>query len=73
MVESEKMLPEIHLDDILRLKKAHPCGSYEWKVVRLGADIGLECTGCQRRVLLERRKLARRFKTVVKSAGEDGE
>jgi hypothetical protein len=59
------MLPEIHLDDILRLRKAHPCGSYDWKVTRLGADIGLECMGCQRRVLLERRKLARRLKTIV--------
>jgi hypothetical protein len=59
------MLPEIHLDDILRLRKPHPCGSYDWKVIRLGADIGLECMGCQRRVLLERRKLARRLKSIV--------
>ncbi|MEN6410025.1 MAG: DUF951 domain-containing protein, partial [Anaerolineaceae bacterium] len=50
------MLPEIELDDILRLRKPHPCGSYDWKVVRLGADIGLECLGCQRRVLLPRRE-----------------
>ncbi|HEY62787.1 MAG: DUF951 domain-containing protein [Anaerolineales bacterium] len=59
------MLPEIHLDDILRLRKPHPCGSYEWKVVRLGADIGLECTGCGHRILLSRRKLAHRLKKVV--------
>ena len=60
------MLPELDLDDIVRLRKSHPCGSYEWKIFRLGADIGLECLGCQRRVLLPRRKLARRMKTVVK-------
>ena len=60
------MLPELHLDDILRLRKPHPCGSYEWKITRLGADIGLECMGCQRRVMLPRRKLARRLKTIVK-------
>jgi len=66
-------LPELHLDDILRLRKPHPCGSYEWRVVRLGADIGLECTGCGRRVLLERRKLARRLKAVVEqSQGDEG-
>lgn len=59
------MLPDIKLDDILRLRKAHPCGSYDWKVVRLGADIGLECLGCQRRVLLERRKLSRRLKKII--------
>ena len=60
------MLPEIQLDDILRLRKPHPCGSYEWRVVRLGADIGLVCLGCGRRTLLTRRKLARRLKTVIK-------
>ena len=65
-------IPELHLEDVLRLRKQHPCGSFDWKVVRLGADIGLECLGCQRRVLLERRKLARRLKTVVTSYDEDG-
>lgn len=59
------MLPELNLDDTVRLRKQHPCGSYEWKITRLGADIGLECVGCQRRVLLPRRKLARRLKTIV--------
>jgi hypothetical protein len=67
------MLPELHLDDILRLRKQHPCGSYEWKVVRLGADIGLECTTCGRRVLLTRRKLARRLKTIVPPAQRESE
>ena len=66
-------LPELHLDDVLRLRKKHPCGSDQWKVVRLGADIGLECLGCGRRVLLERRKLSRRFKAVVSSGAEKGE
>jgi hypothetical protein len=63
------MLPELHLEDILRLRKPHPCGAYEWKVVRLGADIGLECLRCGRRVLLPRRELSRRLKSVVFSAG----
>ena len=59
------MLPEIKLDDVLQLRKPHPCGSLQWKVVRLGADIGLECLGCNRRTMLTRRKLARRFKYIV--------
>jgi len=59
------MLPELQLDDIVRLRKAHPCGSYKWKVTRLGADIGLECLGCGRRVLLTRRKLANRLKAII--------
>jgi hypothetical protein len=66
------MLPEIDMDDIVRLRKPHPCGSFDWKVVRLGADIGLECLNCGRRVLLPRRKLALRLKTVLpKPTGED--
>lgn len=64
------MLPDIDLGDIVRLRKSHPCGSYEWKITRLGADIGLECLGCQRRVLLPRRKLARRLKTLIKHKKE---
>lgn len=57
------MLPDLQLDDIVRLRKPHPCGSYEWKVVRLGADIGLECRGCGRRVLLSRRQLSHQLKS----------
>ena len=57
------MLPDLQMNDLLRLRKPHPCGSYEWKVIRLGADIGLECKGCQHRVMLTRRELAKRMKT----------
>ncbi|MFO7623586.1 MAG: DUF951 domain-containing protein [Anaerolineales bacterium] len=64
------MLSELELGDLLRLRKPHPCGSYEWKVVRLGADIGLECTVCKRRVLLPRRQLSNRIKTILPKAGE---
>jgi hypothetical protein len=56
------MLPDLLLKDVLRLKKPHPCGSYEWTVVRLGADIGLECNECKHRVMLTRRELAKRLK-----------
>jgi len=59
------MTIEIKLGDIVRLRKAHPCGSYEWEVVRVGADIGLKCLKCQRRVLLERSIFERRMKNVV--------
>ena len=59
------MVMEIRLGDVVRLKKKHPCGSYEWQVVRLGADIGIKCLKCQRRVLLERSVLERRIKAFV--------
>lgn len=65
------MYIEIHLGDTVRLRKKHPCGSLEWTVVRLGADIGLVCTGCGRRILLPRGTFNKRLKTVVKSASSD--
>lgn len=61
------MLPDLQLKDTVRMRKSHPCGSFEWTVTRLGADIGLECKGCGRRVMLTRRELARRTKTVLPS------
>ena len=59
------VLPELALNDRVRLRKAHPCGGYDWIVVRIGADIGLVCTTCNRRMLLPRRKLARSLKEVL--------
>jgi hypothetical protein len=61
------LLPDLRLNDVLRLRKPHPCGGYEWTVVRLGADIGLECRTCSRRVLLTRRELGRRMKANLTS------
>jgi hypothetical protein len=59
------MLSDLQLEDVVRLRKPHPCGSLEWKVVRLGADIGLECLKCKHRILLSRRILAHRLKKVL--------
>jgi hypothetical protein len=64
------VLPDLRLEDVLELRKPHPCGGNEWRVVRLGADIGLECQKCGRQVLLSRRDLAHRLKKVV-SRGPD--
>ena len=59
------MTIDIKPGDIVRLRKAHPCGSDDWEVVRVGADIGLKCLKCQRRVLLERGVFRRRVKEFV--------
>ncbi len=60
------MVLEIRLGDQVRLRKPHPCGGYEWEVVRLGADIGMVCQTCGRRVLLPRREFEKRVKTFVR-------
>ena len=49
------------LGDVVRLRRAHPCGGDTWLVDRLGADIGLRCRDCGRHVLIERRVLERRL------------
>ena len=56
---------EIGLGDVVRLRKKHPCGSDEWQVVRVGADIRIKCLKCQRQVLLERGIFERRMKVLV--------
>ena len=58
--------------DRIRLRKPHPCGSYDWVVVRLGADIGLRCEKCGRRVLLPRAEVERRTKQVLSRAVDTG-
>ena len=59
------MTTDIKLGDVVRLRKAHPCGSYEWEVVRVGTAIGLKCLKCQRSVLLSRDVFRRRVKEFV--------
>ncbi len=50
---------------VYRMRRQHPCGGWEWRVFRTGADIGIECTHCGRRVMLERRKFEARVKEAV--------
>lgn len=61
---------EIGLEDVVRLRKAHPCGGTDWQVTRLGADIGLRCLTCGRRLMLERSTLEKRLKQFVSRAAE---
>ncbi|MGD2050610.1 MAG: DUF951 domain-containing protein [Chloroflexota bacterium] len=65
------MSTQISLGDIVRLRKKHPCGSYEWQVVRLGVDIGLICQGCGRRIMIPRSTFNKRVKKVV--SGTEGD
>ena len=56
---------QFQMGDRLRLRKKHPCGSFDWEVVRLGADIGIRCEKCGRRVLLPRAEVERRVKQIL--------
>ena len=55
----------LYLDDVVALRKPHPCGCDTWRIVRLGADIGLRCTTCGHRVLVARAAIERDIKRFV--------
>lgn len=59
---------KLQLGDVVRTRKAHPCGGDQWEIVRLGADIGIRCVTCGRRVLIPRPKLERRIKEFTHRA-----
>lgn len=61
---------DLAIGDRVQLRKSHPCGSTDWVVYRLGADVGLKCVGCDRRILLSRAEIERRVKHVVSRAEE---
>lgn len=53
---------EIKIDEIIKMKKKHPCGSFEWKVLRTGADVKLRCEGCGHDIMLKRSVLEKNIK-----------
>jgi hypothetical protein len=61
----------ISLGDIVKLKKPHPCGTNEWEITRVGADIKLCCRGCGRSVMLERYDFDRRFRGYISRASDE--
>ena len=59
---------DVNVGDIVKMKKAHPCGSDEWEITRTGMDFGMKCCGCGHFVMLARTKFEKAAKAVVKSA-----
>lgn len=62
---------DIQLGDVYQMRKAHPCGGDTWRVVRLGADIGMRCCTCDHKVLLPRATFERRVKRLVERSAAD--
>jgi len=62
------MLWDVHPGDVVQLRKQHPCGSSQWTVTRIGADIGLKCQGCARYVMLTRGEFNKRMKKIISRA-----
>ncbi|MDD2970800.1 MAG: DUF951 domain-containing protein [Lachnospiraceae bacterium] len=55
---------EYNVGDIVKLKKAHPCGSSEWEILRVGADFRLKCLGCQHQVMVPRKLVEKNTKGI---------
>lgn len=58
---------DFRLGDIVVLKKRHPCGTNQWKIIRMGADIRIKCLGCQHSVLMPRRRFVNKLKEIIAS------
>lgn len=59
---------DIDVGAILRLKKQHPCGSFEWEVLRVGADFRLKCLGCGHQIMIARKLLEKNVKEIREKA-----
>ncbi|MCL1855426.1 MAG: DUF951 domain-containing protein [Clostridia bacterium] len=58
-------MDEIRLQDIVQMRKTHPCGGDQWTVIRIGADIKMKCLGCGRIVMMDRADFVKRRKKVI--------
>ena len=61
---------EFHVGDVIKLKKAHPCGSNQWEILRVGMDFRLRCQGCDRQVMEPRKLEEKNFRGFIKNACE---
>ncbi|OEH91743.1 DUF951 domain-containing protein [Bacillus solimangrovi] len=57
-----------NLYDVVEMKKPHPCGVNEWKIIRMGMDIRIKCEGCGHSVMMPRREFTRKVRKVLKYA-----
>ena len=67
-----KSIPAISVGDTLELKKPHPCGSNQFKVIRIGSDIKISCIGCGHTLTIERVKIEKMIKNII-SGGNNNE
>lgn len=59
-------MDQYEVGDVIRMKKKHPCGSFEWEVLRTGADFRLKCTGCGHQVMISRKLVEKNTKEIKK-------
>lgn len=58
---------QYEVGNIVKLKKKHPCGSFEWEILRVGADFRMKCTGCGHQVMMGRKLVEKSTKEIKKT------
>ncbi|HHY21067.1 MAG TPA: DUF951 domain-containing protein [Bacilli bacterium] len=56
-----------NLNDVVEMKKPHPCGENRWRIIRMGMDIRIKCLGCQHSVLIPRKEFAKKLKKIIET------
>lgn len=62
------MADKFDVGDVIRMKKPHPCGSYEWEILRVGADFRLKCAGCGHQIMVSRKLVEKNTRKITKKA-----
>ena len=62
------MADKFDVGDVIRMKKPHPCGSYEWEILRVGADFRLKCAGCGHQIMVSRKLVGKNTRQITKKA-----
>ncbi len=58
-------MTDFRVGNIVKLKKKHPCGSFEWEILRVGADLRLKCIGCGHQVMMARTLVEKNLKSIT--------
>ena len=66
-MKGKKVEMEFCVGDIVKLKKQHPCGSYEWSILRVGADFRLKCLGCGHQIMIPRKLVEKNSREIRKT------
>lgn len=62
------MADKFDVGDVIRMKKPHPCGSYEWEILRVGADFRLKCAGCGHQIMVSRKLVEKNTRQITKKS-----
>ncbi|MEI3611115.1 DUF951 domain-containing protein [Pseudogracilibacillus sp. SO30301A] len=62
---------QFSLNDIVEMKKQHPCGENKWRIIRMGMDIRIKCLGCDRSVLIPRNEFQKKLKKIIEKSEKE--